>query len=98
VPIEQLLYVLVAYAVMSPLTFLAFGYDKHQARQDGWRISERTLHGMEMLGGWPGALLGRKAFRHKTRKRSYTRALYGIIAVHALFWAWVVLQALGLTV
>lgn len=94
--LETLLLVLAAYPVMSLVTFVAFGYDKRQAERGGRRIPERTLHGMEMLGGWPGALFGRKHFRHKTRKQSYTRALYGIIAAHAAFWAWVVLQAVGL--
>ena len=29
---------------------------------------ERTLHLLALLGGWPGAILARRRFRHKTMK------------------------------
>lgn len=78
---------LLLYAVMSVVTFAAFWADKRRARRGTWRIPERTLHTMELLGGWPGALAGRRVLRHKSVKRSYSAVLWLIVALHAAGWA-----------
>ena len=41
---------------------------------------------VELLGGWPGALLGQRRFRHKTRKRSYQLVFWLIGALHLAAW------------
>ena len=79
--------VLVLYAVMSAATFGAFWADKRRARRAARRIPERTLHTMELLGGWPGALAARRVLRHKSVKRSYSLVLWLIVALHAAAWA-----------
>ena len=74
-----------------PASLVAFGmmwYDKRQAKIGGWRVPEKTLHTIELVGGWPGSLIGQRYFHHKTRKTSY-QVLFWIIAVaHATFWWW----------
>jgi uncharacterized membrane protein YsdA (DUF1294 family) len=71
-------------------TFAAYGYDKHQARRDGWRIPEIVLHGLALIGGVIGAWAGRLVFRHKTQKPIFlvvlvaASVLWGAIAVWAL--------------
>jgi uncharacterized membrane protein YsdA (DUF1294 family) len=62
---------LIVVAVMSLVSFIAYGLDKRQATNGGRRVSERALHLMGFLGGWPGALIGQRQFRHKTRKASF---------------------------
>lgn len=52
-------------------TCVAYGYDKSAARNGRWRVRERTLHSMTLIGGTFGAWLGQKLFRHKTRKTSF---------------------------
>lgn len=52
-------------------TCVAYGYDKSAARNGKWRVRERTLHSMTLIGGTFGAWLGQKLFRHKTRKTSF---------------------------
>jgi uncharacterized membrane protein YsdA (DUF1294 family) len=74
------------YAGMSVLTFFLYWRDKHQARNEGWRTPEKVLHGAELLGGWPGALVAQQAFRHKTRKLSYQGVFWLIVVLHELFW------------
>jgi uncharacterized membrane protein YsdA (DUF1294 family) len=70
----------VAYTcVISSITFLTYGYDKTQARNLEWRVSEYTLHLLGLLGGWPGALLGMHYFQHKTRKTSFLIPFWGIV-------------------
>jgi len=59
------------YLIASLITFATYALDKAAARQGGARVPERTLHLLELAGGWPGALLGQQLLRHKTRKVSY---------------------------
>lgn len=77
----------IAYAVMSLVTFVAYGVDKRRARLGRRRISERSLHRLELLGGWPGGLLGQRVFRHKRRKRSYMVRFWAVVALHGAVWA-----------
>ncbi|KAF2118181.1 hypothetical protein BDV96DRAFT_643443 [Lophiotrema nucula] len=79
----------IAYTgVMSAVTFLLYGYDKMQARNLEWRVKEATLHIMEILGGWPGALIGQHYFQHKTRKTSFQIAFWCIVlGWQAVWWA-----------
>ena len=81
-----LLWIVAFYAVMSLITFAAYGIDKRRATRDKRRISERTLHLLELAGGWPGALAGQTLFRHKRRKPSYMVLFIGIILLHAAAW------------
>jgi uncharacterized membrane protein YsdA (DUF1294 family) len=68
--------------VMSFATFLAYGRDKGQAAAGGRRIPERTLHLMAFFGGWPGAILGQRHFRHKTQKGSFRVVFWIVLVVH----------------
>ncbi len=55
------------------IAFPAYGIDKLKAKANAWRIPEKTLIGLGVLGGFAGALLAMKLFHHKTR--------------HGYFWA-----------
>jgi uncharacterized membrane protein YsdA (DUF1294 family) len=77
---------LAVYAGMSLLTFCAFAWDKSCAARGGARVPESTLHLLELLGGWPGALAGQVLLRHKSAKLSYRIVLWVIIALHAVGW------------
>ncbi len=76
------------YGVMSAVAFVTFAVDKAAAARGGNRIPERTLHSIELLGGWPGALLAAFLLRHKNRKPSYLLVTLGIVALHGAAWAW----------
>ena len=78
--------VAVVYAVASLITFVWYGLDKRAARRGERRTPERTLHVMELLGGWPGALAAQRCFRHKTRDPGFRRAFLAIVTLHALGW------------
>ena len=64
----------------------ALWFDKGRARRGGWRVSERTLHTMELCGGWLGSLIARRVLRHKSRKSSYRLAAGAIAALHVAAW------------
>lgn len=76
------------YAIMSLVCFILFFIDKKRAETGGWRVKEYYLHVVTLLGGWPGALLGQKFLRHKTKKWSYRIILWLIILVHVALWAY----------
>ena len=63
--------VLIFYASMSLVAFILYGVDKQRAKQGKWRIKESVLLGVSFLGGSVGALIGMKAFRHKTKHRYF---------------------------
>jgi uncharacterized membrane protein YsdA (DUF1294 family) len=73
---------LIVLGVMSLACFIAYGLDKRQAGNGGRRVSERTLHLMAFLGGWPGALLAQRQFHHKTQKLPFRIVFWMVIALH----------------
>lgn len=68
--------------VMSFVCFAAYGMDKRRAVNGGRRVPEQTLHILAFLGGWPGALLGQRQFRHKTKKMSFLIVFWLIVMLH----------------
>lgn len=74
------------YLVMSLLAFFLYWRDKSQARSNGRRTPEKILHGVELLGGWPGALVAQQALRHKTRKLSFQLVFWLIVLLHQAIW------------
>lgn len=81
------------YLIASVVTFVAYGWDKLKASRGGWRVAEQTLHLMELLGGWPGALAGQSLFKHKRSKRSYMRVFWAIVTLHVIGWGVAAWQA-----
>ena len=73
--------------LMSVVTFVAYGIDKRRAIAGTWRTPEKTLHFLELFGGWPGAGAGQVVFRHKRRKWQYMIVFVGIVVLHVSAWA-----------
>lgn len=46
--------------------------DKQKAKRGSWRISEKTLFILTLLGGGIGTIVGMYLFRHKTKKVYFT--------------------------
>ena len=74
------------YPAMSLISYLQYAHDKRQAQRGGSRVAERSLHLIELAGGWPGALLAQQCLRHKTRKLSYQVTFWLIVLAHQLAW------------
>lgn len=87
------IWVLAGYAAASLISFGQYWNDKLSALSGRWRTPENALHLVELLGGWPGALLAQQCFRHKTRKLYYQLLFWTIIVAHQLFWIdWLLLD------
>lgn len=54
--------------------------DKKKAIKHEWRIKEKTLFILALLGGFIGSYIGMKTFRHKTKHK-----IFYIINIIALF-------------
>jgi uncharacterized membrane protein YsdA (DUF1294 family) len=80
--------VLIAYAVMSAVAFVLYWRDKLRAERGRWRVPEATLHTIELVGGWPGALVAQRVLRHKSSKPAYQIVFWTIGAAHAAGWLW----------
>lgn len=77
---------LIFYLIASIVTFVIYGFDKLAAEKKWRRVPERSLHIFALGGGFAGALLGRKYFRHKTLKPEFL--IIPVIAgvLHGAFW------------
>jgi uncharacterized membrane protein YsdA (DUF1294 family) len=73
---------MIVVAVMSLVCFIAYGLDKRRAVKGCRRVSERTLHLMAFLGGWPGALIAQRQFRHKTQKVPFRIVFWVVVVLH----------------
>lgn len=80
--------ILIAYIVMSLLTFALYAKDKRAAIKGQWRTKESTLHLFSLLGGWPGALLAQAKLRHKTQKQPFKAILWMSIFGNICGFAW----------
>lgn len=72
--------ILIVLILMSLAAFIAMGIDKRRARLEKWRISEKVLFLLALLGGAVGGTVGMLVFRHKT-KHWYFKFGFPILAV-----------------
>lgn len=54
------------------LLFTLMAIDKQKAKLRQWRISEKTLFILALIGGSIGGILGIYTFRHKTKHLKFT--------------------------
>jgi len=94
-PKTLVLFLVYQFISINIVTYLAYWVDKRAAVRGEWRIPERNLHTLEMLGGWSGALLAQKILRHKNKKKSY-RAEFAFVLVMQLGFIVVALHLLGI--
>ena len=69
------------FIIINLITFTVFGIDKLKAVKDKWRIPEKILFLLSIIGGSAGALLGMYTFRHKTKKPAFKFGIPAILIV-----------------
>lgn len=60
-------YLLIYLALINLVTLIVYGADKRKAKKGKWRVPEKTLFLLAIIGGSIGALAGMYLFHHKTK-------------------------------
>ena len=70
------------------VTFAVYGIDKRRARRGAWRVPEKALFLLPLLGGSIGALLGMRVFRHKTKHWYFVWGVPAILLAQIALAVW----------
>lgn len=77
--------ILLSYiALMTLVGLLSMYIDKRKAIKHKWRIPEKTLFFISLLGGSIGSNLGMQLFRHKTKHWYFVVFMPMILILHIL--------------
>ena len=87
-PQNLLKYLLYYLAAINLVTFLVYGVDKLRAKRGAWRIPEKTLFLLPILGGSVGAIRGMKVFHHKTKHWYFKYGLPLILILQIALVVW----------
>ena len=60
-------YKLIYLGIINLIGFFAMFLDKQKAKRNKWRIPEKTLFLLAIIGGSLGTTFGMHVFRHKTK-------------------------------
>lgn len=82
-------FVLLYLLTINAAGFLSMLVDKHKAKKNQWRIPERTLLLIALLGGSMGSLLGMYTVRHKTKHLKFTLGIPLILAAQIGLIIWI---------
>ncbi len=58
---------LIYFLIINVIGFFLMGIDKLRAKKQVWRVPEKTLFLIALLGGSVGTNIGMYVFRHKTK-------------------------------
>ena len=64
----QSAYIHLYLIMINVITFALYGLDKWRAMTRQWRVREKKLIILALIGGSIGAMIGMTVFQHKTRK------------------------------
>lgn len=64
--------------------------DKNRAKKGLWRIPEKTLFLVALLGGAFGTTIGMYRFRHKTKHWYFKFGFPVIFVLEAVLWGWLI--------
>ncbi|MDO5292209.1 MAG: DUF1294 domain-containing protein [bacterium] len=83
----------VAYLiVINVIGFAIMGIDKKRAIRHKWRIPEKTLFLVAIVGGSVGSILGMQKFRHKTKHMSFIIGFPAILIIQIIASIWLFLN------
>lgn len=74
--------------ILSVVAFFAYGLDKRKAIKNKWRIPEKFLLGICLLGGFVGGFAGMQVFRHKTKHWYF----HAVVIISLLLWGFILFK------
>jgi len=78
--------------IINIVSFCLFAWDKQRSRKGAWRIRERDLLLLAILGGSLGSLLGMYTLQHKTRHIKFKVGIPLIVLLQAVLLFYVTKQ------
>ena len=87
-PINVTVYLL----IINLIGLLIMYFDKKKAKYGRWRIPEKTLLIIALVGGSIGAISGMYLFRHKTQKLKFTLGLPTILISEIIIITYILLK------
>ena len=61
----------ISLVLLNLVTFVVYWVDKNAAQNGAWRVPEKNLHLLALLGGWPAAWWAQQWLRHKSSKHEF---------------------------
>lgn len=83
------------YMLLSGVSYTMYKADKAAAGQGAQRTPESTLHFVDLLGGWPGALVAQQRSRHKTVKASFQSVFWFTVFANLAAVAWLMYSGIA---
>ena len=80
--------ILIYFLTINLTGFFVIWHDKNQAIRHRYRVPEKTLLAIVVIGGVVGSGLAMLIFRHKTTKTSYLFRFFGIIVLQLISVIW----------
>lgn len=76
------------FIIINVVCWLAMGIDKYKAVHHKWRIPEKTLFILALLGGSAGGIIGMYGFHHKTLHKKFSVGFPVVLICESvlLFW------------
>lgn len=70
-------------------TFAAMKCDKRRAEKGLWRIPEKNLFLLAILGGGLGGIAGMRLFHHKTKHKRFTIGFSCLLLLQCVLVLWI---------
>lgn len=75
-------------AAVNVISFIIFGIDKSRAKRHAWRVPEKSLFLLAVIGGSVGAIAGMYIFHHKTKHWYFVIGMPAILVAQAAVLLW----------
>ena len=92
---EYLILALLIWLLFANLwAFILCWWDKRKAKRGEWRVPERRLMTLALLGGEFGLWMGMQRFRHKTKHKKFTIGVPACFVLHLAIVIFVLVKVL----
>ncbi|UPM52655.1 DUF1294 domain-containing protein [Gottfriedia acidiceleris] len=72
--------------IVNIVSFAIMGIDKSRAKRKAWRIPERILFLLAIIGGSIGSILGMYYFKHKTKHPTFVFGYWIILFIQFVIY------------
>jgi len=79
--------IMYVYILMGIITYFIYAIGKNKAKNNEYRISEKALLILSLLGGGIGALIAQQKLRHKNKKLSFLIPFWVSIFINIIWFS-----------